>query len=100
MSGVGILIGPEDIVARELRAAYREIKGKVIIVHPLQEKIFTLNETGSAIWMAMDGRTVNDIASQVASAFQVDQAVSYQDTVAFLEDMMARGLIRLDHAQE
>ena len=53
-------------------AAYRKIGDEVVVVDTANNRMMTLNETGSAIWMMLDGRP---------------------NVAAFLAEMEARGLI-------
>lgn len=76
-------------------AAFRRIDDEVVIVDIANNRLMTLNETGSAIWMMLDGKKVGDIAAALVLAFGVDEAQSLKDTVSFLGELEKRGLIGL-----
>lgn len=77
----------------------RCIAGETIIV-PVRNlvadlnSIFTLNETGSAIWQWIDGkRSVDQIVHAVADEFEVTDAEAIRDLLAFLSGLEQAGLI-------
>ena len=60
----------EDIVARE-------IEGEIILVPlaagigDMEDELFSLNETGRAVWQKLDGRkSLGEIARELASEFE------------------------------
>ncbi|MEI7703933.1 MAG: PqqD family protein [Deltaproteobacteria bacterium] len=76
-----------DVVARE-------IEGDMVIV-PLvagigdaDDELYTLNETGKAIWKRLDGRrTIGDVARAIAVEFDVPVAQVEADVVGFAREM-------------
>jgi len=76
-------------------AAYRKIGDEVVIVDTANNRMMTLNASGSAIWTMLDGRAVSEIADGLTEAFQVEKAEALEDVVAFLGEMEARGLVAL-----
>ena len=74
-------------------AAYRKIGDEVVVVDTANNRMMTLNETGSAIWMMLDGRPNGEIAGALERSFQVERAHALEDVAAFLAEMEARGLI-------
>jgi hypothetical protein len=75
-------------------AAYRRIGDEVVIVDTANNRMMTLNETGSAIWMMLDGKKVGEIAAALAESFCVDETQSLEDSISFLQEMESRGLIK------
>ena len=62
----------DDVVARE-------IEGEIIIVPlvagigDLEDELFTLNETGKAIWDKLDGRrSLNEVIAELAAEYQAE----------------------------
>jgi hypothetical protein len=83
----------EDIVARE-------IEGDIIIV-PLvagigdaDDELYTLNETGRAIWVKLNGqKNLGDIAKELASEFSSDTGEIESDVLGFASEMVRRGIL-------
>ena len=83
----------EDVVARE-------IEGDIVIV-PLvagigdaDDELFTLNDTGKAIWKQLDGeRTLGDVAKVLAQEFEVPLAELQADVLGFAGEMTTRRIL-------
>ncbi len=78
----------------------REIEGDVIIV-PLvagisdaDDELYTLNETGRAIWRVLDGRrTLGDVAVALTQEFDAPRAELEADVLGFAAEMVRRGIL-------
>jgi hypothetical protein len=77
----------EEVVARE-------IDGEIVIVPIVAgigdaaNDLFTLNETGKAIWKQLDGeRTLGDVAKALAQDFDVPLASVQADVLGFAAEM-------------
>lgn len=83
----------EDVVARE-------IEGDVIIV-PLTvgvadaaAELYTLNETGRAVWHKLNGRrTLSEVATMLAGEFEGSREELLSDVLGFAGEMVARGIL-------
>jgi hypothetical protein len=78
----------------------RQIAGETIIV-PVRDSvadldaIYTLNEVGSRIWQLIEGPTsIEHIVRRISEEFAVTEDQAAEDTVAFLTELQAIGLIR------
>lgn len=88
-----ILTPSDDVVARE-------IEGEIIIV-PLvagigdaDDELYSLNETGRAVWQKLDGRrTLGEIATALKQDFEASQAELEADVVGFAAEMVRRGIL-------
>lgn len=88
-----ICMPSEDVVSRE-------IEGEIIIV-PLvagigdvDDELYTLNDTGQAIWRRLDGsRTLREVVGELEGVFQVDRADLEDDVVGFASAMVERGIL-------
>lgn len=86
--------GPsEDIVARE-------IEGEIIIVPlvsgvgDIEDELYTLNETGRAIWRKLDGvRPLRAVVSELAGEFDAPLSVIKDDVTGLLEELIKRKMI-------
>jgi hypothetical protein len=82
-----------DVVARE-------IEGEIIIV-PLvagigdaEDELYTLNETGQAIWQRLDGqRTLKDVAVSIAGEFDAPLPELEKDVLGFAFELTRRGIL-------
>jgi hypothetical protein len=85
-----VLVPSDDVVSRT-------IDGELVIV-PLDagvgdaDDIFTLNETGAAVWELLDGeRSLAEMVEDVCRRFDVPQAEVEADVLEFAADLLARG---------
>lgn len=86
--------GPSDDVV------VREIEGEVIIVPlvsgigDLEDELYTLNETGRAIWRKLDGRkTLRAVADELAGEFEAPAGTIEQDVLGLMEELARRKMI-------
>ncbi len=88
-----ICVPSEDVVARE-------IEGDMIIV-PLvsgignaDDELYSLNETGKAIWRNLDGvRTLGRVAAELAAEFTAPVEEIDRDVLGFAAEMVQRGIL-------
>lgn len=84
----------EDVVARE-------IQGEFIIIpiasgaNEQEEEICSLNETGKAIWYALDGnRTLLEVCSYLLKEFDVSKEKIEKETVGVVEELLKRKMLK------
>ena len=83
----------DDIVARE-------IEGELLIV-PLvagigdaDDELYTLNETGHAIWNRLDGtRTLAQITAELADEFDAPPDAIGEDVLGLMGELARRGMV-------
>ncbi|MDH4068078.1 MAG: PqqD family protein [Dehalococcoidia bacterium] len=83
----------EDVVARE-------IEGEIIIV-PLvagigdaDDELYTLNETGRAIWQTLDGqKSLGQVAENLSAKFVSEPKEIENDVLGFAAEMVHRGIL-------
>jgi hypothetical protein len=88
-----VYVPSEDVVARE-------IEDEIIIV-PLvrgigdaEDDLFTLNETGRAVWMLMNGKnTLSQIGEELAREYQSPLTQIHHDITGLAEELLTRGII-------
>ena len=86
--------GPsEDIVARE-------IEGEVVIIPlvsgigDMEDELFTLNETGRAVWRKLDGaRTLREVARELADEFEAPADVIESEVAGLVAALAARRMV-------
>jgi hypothetical protein len=83
----------KDVVARE-------IEGEVIIV-PLvsgigdaEDELFTLNETGKAIWDKLDGKkSLKKVIEELSEEFEAPAGEIEKDVVGIVEELLKRRMV-------
>jgi hypothetical protein len=86
-----VYVPSEDIVARE-------IEGEMIIV-PLvsgigdaDDELYTLNETGQAVWKLLDGtKTLREVAEDLSAEFEGVEIA--QDVLGFVVELVKRRIL-------
>ena len=83
----------EDIVARE-------IEGELIIVPliagigDMEDELFTLNETGRAIWERLDGqKSLKDVVKELSAVFEAPDGEIQGDVIGFVQELLKRGML-------
>ena len=85
------------VISSEL--IWRELNDGTVIVTPDEGKVRVLNQTGTAIWLLIDGtNSLGEISTHIASKFEVGQAEALRDAEAFLTDLSFRGLITISES--
>ncbi len=82
-----------DIVARE-------IEGEIVIVPlvsgigDLEDELYTLNETGRAVWKLLDGkRTLKDVATELASEYEGAVEEIERDIRGLVDELLKRRML-------
>lgn len=70
-----------------------ELPGELILVDLGTRKMFSLNQTSTAIWRALDGRTDADLAAYVTSTFDVARDQAKADVSALIAGLEEAGLV-------
>lgn len=88
-----VYVPSEDVVARE-------IEGELIIVPlvagiaDIEDELFTLNETGKAIWKQLDGiKNLSGIISSLAQDFEAAPGEIERDVLGLIEELVKRRMI-------
>lgn len=77
----------------------RDIEGELIIV-PLasgigdaEDEIYTLNETGRAIWQKLDGRSLKEVASALRDEFEAPAGEIEGDVAGLIGELFKRKMV-------
>jgi hypothetical protein len=70
-----------------------ELPGELILVDLGTRKMFSLNQTSTAIWRALDGCTDAELASYVATSFDVARNQAETDVRALVANLEEAGLV-------
>ncbi len=85
-----------QFVVRGDRLAARKVAGEMVILSADDSSLFVLNETGTAIWEAADGRTpMRSIADALCLEFEVERDQAARDVEAFVQALAAAGVVTI-----
>jgi hypothetical protein len=83
----------EDVVARE-------IEGELIIVPlvagigDLEDELFTLNDTGRAIWARLDGqRSLQEVVRELSDQYQAGPEEIAADVLGLVGELLRRRMV-------
>lgn len=89
----GVYATSEDIVARS-------IEGELIIVPlvagigDLEDELYTLNETGKAIWDRLDGKTtLEEVLDDLSAEFEAPAGEIEKDLLGLVEELVRRKIL-------
>jgi hypothetical protein len=86
--------GTELFVRRGERLAAREVGGEMVILAADDSSLYVLNEVGTAIWHAADGRTpLGEIANAISRDYVVDPETALDDVREFVGALAAAGVV-------
>ena len=88
-----VYVPSEDVVARE-------IEGELIIVPlvsgiaDMEDELFTLNETGKAIWRRLDGkRNLKNLVEELSAEFDASAAEIKRDVMGLVQELLKRKML-------
>ncbi len=83
----------ENVVARE-------IEGEIIIVPltagigDMEDELYTLNETGKAIWDKLNGRRrLDEVVDLLAGEYEGSSGEIREDVIGLVEELVKRGML-------
>jgi hypothetical protein len=78
----------------------REIEGEIVIVPltsgigDIEDELFTLNETGRAIWTRIDGtRPLAAVVRELLAEYDAPDGIIQEDVVGLLQELLDRRMI-------
>jgi hypothetical protein len=81
-------------VVRGPKLAARKVGGEMVILSAEDSSLFVLNELGTTIWEAADGRTsIEAIADALCLEYDVDPVTARRDVEDFVEALGAAGVL-------
>jgi len=100
MSKAADKISPGMVFSRSADVVAREIEGELILIPiaagggDIEESLFTLNETGRAIWDLLDGRrSLAEIASSLQSEYEDRDQGIQEDVLGLVSELAARRMV-------
>lgn len=93
-------VSPKDVCRPSDDVVARVIEGEIIIV-PLvagigdaEDELYTLNETGKAIWDKLDGRrTLADVVAELTPEFSAENGAIERDVLGLVGELVERRML-------
>ena len=93
-------VDPDAIYAPSEDIVTREIEGELIIVPlvsgigDMEDELFTLKETGRAIWEKLDGKkSLKDVAEELSAEFEASSGEIETDVIGLAEELLKRRML-------
>ena len=93
-------IAMEDVYKPSDDVVAREIEGEIIIVPlvagigDMEDELFTLNDTGKAIWDQLDGqRSLTDVVAALAPEFKAEDGAIERDVLGLVAELVQRRML-------
>jgi len=90
----------DKIYAPSKEIVAREIEGEIIIVPlaggigDMEDELFTLNETGKAVWIKLDGKKrLSDLVKELQEEFEAPGGEIKQDVIGLVEELIKRKIL-------
>ena len=94
-----VCVPSDDVVSRE-------IEGELIIVPiasgigDLEDELYTLNETGRAIWERLDGKkTLAEISTELGQCFDAPAETIASDVLGLMTELLRRKIVCIQPAR-
>lgn len=95
-------INLEAVLAVSANIVAREIENELIIVPltagvgDLEDELYTLNESGRAIWALLDGqRSLHQMVDELAQEFDSPVSEIEADVLGLVDVLLTRGILEL-----
>lgn len=89
-------LGPDATVSRAADVLGAEVAGELVLMSVERGSYFSLAQTAHDIWNRLaEPVRVADLCRDLALAYDGDAELIAVDTLRFLDQMLAKGLIRL-----
>ena len=93
-------ISTQDVYKPSDDVVAREIEGEIIIVPlvagigDLEDELFSLNETGKAIWDRLDGRrSLADVVVELTPEFAAEDGAIESDVLGLVAELVRRKIL-------
>jgi coenzyme PQQ biosynthesis protein PqqD len=90
----------EKVYAPSDKIVAREIEGELIIIPlaagigDMEDELFTLNDTGKAIWKRLDGKnSLKMITDELASEFEAPREEIEKDVLGLTQELVKRQML-------
>ena len=92
---------PDAVLTRNPRVAYRELTdGSAVLLHLDSGAYHGLNDVGALVWGALQDRsTIDGVIDSIRGRFESAPPTLTSDVRAFVEGLVARGLVLVDRSK-
>ncbi|MDD5431735.1 MAG: PqqD family protein [Candidatus Omnitrophica bacterium] len=74
--------------------SYKLVENEVIVLNLKTGEYYTLDETGSFVWLLLEQKTsIDEIAGKLSKKYGIDKKVAFSDTKLLLKNFMKENLI-------
>lgn len=94
------IVTPESICAPSEDIVAREIEGEIIIVPltsgigDMEDELYTLNETGKAIWDRLDGKkSIMSIIDELVTEYDMRRDEIEKDVIGLVGELVRRKML-------
>ena len=89
----------DSLIVQDSEPISAEVDGEVVMLSERASAYFGLDHIGSEIWhLIKQPRRVGELCEALAQRYEVEPEILNRDMVAFLEQLLARNLIRIVEA--
>ncbi len=89
-------VGLDSVVVQEDEPVAAEVDGEVVMLSERAGAYFGLDGVGSDIWRLLaQPRRVSDLCQSLSQRYDADAETLIRDVTSFLEELLARKLVRL-----
>lgn len=82
-------------VIQSPQVAFRKISGKTVLIKAPLSTLHTLNRVGEFIWHELEHQQeVSELIKKICEKFEIDQDHAEKDALEFLNEMLAKDLIK------
>lgn len=75
--------------------SWRRVDDEVVVLDLRSSRYFSLNGSGALLWETLvDGADEDELAAVLVRTYDIDRDRAEQDTGAFLDDCVERGIVR------
>ena len=90
------VIRPSTRFRRSRDCVAADLPGETVIVHGTTNAYYSLNETASEVWAALeDEQSLGALAARLASVFAVDEARAEADLTVLLTRLVAEQIVEV-----
>ncbi len=100
VNGVGRVASLDATYVISSDVVARDIEGELIIVPlaagvgDLEDELYTLNETGRAVWERLDGRrTLAEVVEELAVEYEASAEVLRADVLGLVDELLKRKIL-------
>lgn len=85
-----------QLYARTADVVAADVAGEVVLLHTQNWNYFEFDSVGGRIWALLEvRRSLPSLVEALMDEFDIDEASCRSDTKAFLDDLIAQGLVVL-----